>query len=59
MRLTLVTPALIALLSLAACGSSSSGGPDNDERFNPNCAEQSDLATLGRTDGREIRITCP
>jgi hypothetical protein len=58
MRLTLATPALIALLALAAC----SGGvsdPNNDEQFDPNCAEQSAMAELGRTDGKEIRITCP
>lgn len=58
MRLTLATPALIALLALSACGASS-GGPDNDPAFAGNCAEQSDLANMGRTDGREIRITCP
>lgn len=59
MRLTLATPALIALLALAACGSAGSGGPDNAAEFYPNCAEQSEMATHGRTDGREIRITCP
>jgi hypothetical protein len=59
MRLTLATPALIALLALAACGTSSSGGPDNNGDFDPNCAEQSSLAELGRTDGKDIRITCP
>lgn len=49
---------LIALLALAAC-SGGSGNTDNDDQFDPNCAEQSDLANLGRTDGRDIRITCP
>ena len=59
MRLSLATPALIALLALSACGTSGSGGPDNNGDFLPNCQEQSDLATNGRTDGKEIRITCP
>ena len=58
MRLT-VASALMALLALSACGSSNSGGPNNDPQFDGNCAEQSGLANLGRTDGREIRITCP
>ena len=57
MRLTLAT-ALMAMLALSACGASS-GGPNNDPQFDGNCAEQSGLANLGRTDGREIRITCP
>jgi hypothetical protein len=59
MRLTLAAPLLIALAALAACGTAGSGGPDNDNQFLPNCAEQSALATQGRTDGGEIRITCP
>ncbi len=59
MRLTLATPALITLLALAACGKTGSGGPDNNNDFDPNCAEQSALAELGRTDGKDIRITCP
>ena len=57
MRLTLTAPLLITLLALSAC--ISSGGPDNDNAFGPNCAAQSDLANMGRTDGKEIRITCP
>ena len=57
MRLTLATPALIALPALAAC--SGGGGPDNTNAFHPNCDEQSELAKLGRTDGTEITITCP
>jgi len=52
-------PALFAVLALSACGSANSGGPNNDTQFDGNCAEQSGLATLGRTDGRDIRITCP
>lgn len=59
MRLTLATPALIALLALAACSGGSVGDPNNDEQFDPNCAEQSAMAELGRTDGKDIRITCP
>jgi hypothetical protein len=53
--------ALIALLALSACGASYGvrTGTDNDEKFGPNCAEQSALATNGRTDGRLITITCP
>lgn len=58
MRLTLAAPALSLLLALAACGGVT-GGTDNDEQFDPNCAEQSSLAEQGRTDGRDIRITCP
>ena len=57
MRLTLAT-ALLAMLALSACGYSS-GGPNNDPAFDGNCAEQSGLANMGRTDGRDIRITCP
>jgi hypothetical protein len=61
MRLTLAAPVLAALLALSACsgGSSLSGGPDNDDQFYPNCEEQAQLAMNGRTDGREITITCP
>lgn len=61
MRLSLLSPALAALLALAACagGTSSSGGPDNDDQFYPNCAEQADLARNGTTDGGQITITCP
>ena len=58
MRLTLA-PALLAFLALAACVSGGTGSPDNAADFYPNCAEQSDLATLGRTDGKDITITCP
>ena len=57
MRLISAPLALIALLTLSACANS--GGPNNGNEFYPNCAEQSALATYGRTDGREIRITCP
>ena len=59
MRLILAPLAPTALLALSACGNYSSGGPNNDPAFDGNCAEQSGLANLGRTDGREIRITCP
>ena len=49
----------LALLALAACSGGSVGDPNNDEQFDPNCAEQSAMAELGRTDGKDIRITCP
>jgi hypothetical protein len=49
---------LTALLALTACAGGS-GGPDNSNEFYPNCEEQSDWAKNGRTDGREIIITCP
>ncbi|MBP9183374.1 MAG: hypothetical protein KBF78_09600 [Fuscovulum sp.] len=59
MRLTFAAPLLIALSALAACSTAGSGGPDNTNDFLPNCAEQSALATQGRTDGQGITITCP
>jgi hypothetical protein len=59
MRLILATPLLAAFLALSACGTGGSGGPDNNNDFPPNCAEQSALATQGRTDGLDITITCP
>lgn len=61
MRLTFAAPALAALLALSACstGSSSSGGPNNDDQFYPNCAEQAELAKNGTTAGGQITITCP
>lgn len=59
MRMAFAAPALVLALSLSGCGGWSSGGPNNDNEFYPNCAEQSGLATQGRTDGRAITITCP
>jgi hypothetical protein len=61
MRLTLAAPALAALLALSACsgGTSSTGGPNTDDRFYPNCAEQAELARNGTTEGNQITITCP
>ena len=59
MRMTLAAPALLFALALSGCGGWSSGGPDNENEFYPNCEEQSALATQGRSDGREIIITCP
>ena len=57
MRVT-ITSALFALMALSAC-SSSNGGPNNDNDAARVCAEQSAWAEMGRTDGRDIRITCP
>ncbi len=59
MRMTLAAPALLLAVALSGCGGWSSGGPDNDDQFYPNCEEQSAMATQGRMDGREIIITCP
>lgn len=58
MRMTLAVPALLLGLALAGCGYNT-GGPDNLNEFYPNCDEQSALANQGRTDGRQITITCP
>lgn len=60
MRLTLAAPLLLAALALTGCG----GGlltpnPGTNADFPPTCAQQSDWATQGRTDGGTIRITCP
>jgi len=52
MRLT-----LLAVLALAGCASS--GGPDNDDQFDANCAEQAAMAQNGTTEGASITITCP
>lgn len=56
MRMSLAAPALTLLLALAGCVSS--GVEDLNEPARV-CAEQSAWAEAGRTDGRDITITCP
>lgn len=60
MRMTLVLPALLLSSALAGCSAglvpATSG---NVPQIPAICAEQSDWARQGRTDGRDITITCP
>ena len=56
MRMTLAAPALTLLLALSGCAGS--GAEDLNEPGRV-CAEQSAWAQSGRTDGRDITITCP
>ncbi|MGA0540459.1 hypothetical protein [Neotabrizicola sp. VNH66] len=60
MRLTLTVPALLMALALSGCGADLlTAHPGNVPQIPAVCAEQSALATQGRSDGREIRIICP
>ena len=56
MRIRLTVPLLVLLSALSAC-SSGYATPENDPVTV--CQEQSAMAQAGRTDGREITITCP
>ena len=56
MRFRLTLPALVLLSAFAAC-SSGDATPENDPVTV--CQEQAAMALSGRSDGREITITCP
>ncbi len=60
MRLTFAAPLLLAALALSGCGGDLlTPNPGAIQDFPATCAQQSDWATQGRTDGGNIRITCP
>jgi hypothetical protein len=59
MRLTLTIPALMAVLTLTACGSVGTTGKDGSNDFPQVCNEQSAMAQTGLTGGGMQTITCP
>ncbi len=59
MRLSLATPALIALLALSACASGVGANGGSGDNHPEVCAEQNALAKAGLTDGRQQSIACP
>ncbi|MFE3836855.1 hypothetical protein [Pseudogemmobacter sonorensis] len=60
MRMTLAASALVLVTALAGCTAGLIPAQSGNVPLIPAvCAEQAALATQGRTDGRDITITCP
>lgn len=59
MRKALPATALLFSSLLAACSAGYGADVRGDDDHIPVCQEQNELAKNGRTDGREISITCP